>query len=449
MSLNDTTRQFIRENLNADVPTLALKKAPVGTDFSLALRQIAARQLLRKKVPQWAENEDLLFPAHLSIEQCSSEATAKYKANLLQGQSFADLTGGLGIDTYYILQRFQQTDYVERQAELSDLARHNFEVLNVRANVWNETAEEYLNHCEPKDCIFIDPARRDEHGRKTVSIADCTPDVSTLQDLLLQKAEKVMVKLSPMLDISKALKELRHVKEVHVVAVANECKELDFILERDYHGEVQFTCVNLLTHQPELHFTLEEERNCPCRMADGVSNYLYEPHPAVMKAGCFKLLTERFNVYKLHKNSNLYTSEQLVSDFPGRVFEVEGWAPYNKKVKPSLLSDVEKASIAVRNFPLTVAELRKSLKINDGDEIFLFATTLKGKEKVIIRTKKPPLTKRFLKSNKKDYLLSGMPNLVHQVWSYFDLMDFFTICVLFFNVLRATWASSLFLRSSS
>lgn len=388
MNLNEITKQFIRENLNADVPTLALKKAPVGTDFSLALRQIAARQLLQKKVPQWAQNEDLLFPAHLSIEQCSSEAAANYKADLLQGQTFADLTGGLGIDTYYISQHFQQTDYVERQPELCDLARHNFSVLNANVKAWNETAEDYLKDCEPKDCIFIDPARRDEYGRKAVSISDCTPDVTALQDFLLQKAEKVMMKLSPMLDISKALKELGHVKEVHVVAVANECKELDFILERDYQGEVSFHCVNLLTEQPEVCFTLAEERDCRCRMADGVSKYLYEPNPALMKAGCFQLLTERFSVSKLHKNSNLYTSEELVPDFPGRIFEVEGWAPYNKKVKQTLLHDVEKASIAVRNFPLSVAELRKVLKIGDGDAVYLFATTLKGEVKAVIRTKK-------------------------------------------------------------
>lgn len=391
MSLNDITRQYIRENLNADVPALALKKAPVGTDVSLALRQIEARQLMRKKVPSWSENEDLLFPAHLSIEQCSSEASAQYKAGLLQGQTFADLTGGLGVDTYFIAQQFQQADYVERQAELCGLAMHNYEVLKANVKVWNETAEEYLAHCEPKDCIFIDPARRDEHGRKTVSIADCTPDVSALQGRLLQKAEKVMIKLSPMLDISKALEELHHVEELHVVAVDNECKELVFILERDYQSEPQFVCVNLMTPQPVVCFTQEEERQCPSRLADGVLNYLYEPNPAVMKAGCFKLLTERFDVYKLHKNSNLYTSENLVPSFPGRIFEVEAWAPYNKKVKQSLLSNVERASIAVRNFPLSVVELRKSLKIGDGDETYLFATTLKGEEKVIIRTKKSRL----------------------------------------------------------
>ena len=386
--MNETTRQFIRENLNADVPTLALKKAPVGTDVSLALRQIEARQLLRKKAPSWSENEDLLFPAHLSIEQCSSEAAAKYKASLLQGETFTDLTGGLGIDTYYISQGFAKTDYVERQTELCDLVRHNFEVLKADVKVWNETAEKYISHCEPKDCIFIDPARRDEHGRKTVSIADCTPDVSALQDALLQKAEKVMVKLSPMLDINKALTELRHVKEVHVVAVANECKELDFVMERGYQGEVRFFCVNLLTNQPSVQFTLEEERETQCKLAEGVSKYLYEPNAALMKAGCYKLLTTRYDVLKLHKNSHLYTSEQWIPQFPGRVFEVEGWTPYNKKVKQTLLSDVTKASIAVRNFPLSVAELRKTLKISDGDETFLFATTLRGEQRILMRTKK-------------------------------------------------------------
>ena len=388
MNLNDITKQFIRENLNADVPTLALKKAPVGTDVSLALRQIAARQLLQKKVPQWAENEDLLFPVHLSIEQCSSEAAAKYKAGLLDGQTFADLTGGLGVDTFYISQRFRQTDYVEMQTELCDLARHNFAILKADVKVLNETAEDYLKRCEPKDCIFIDPARRDEHGRKTISISDCTPDVAALQDLLRQKAKRVLIKLSPMLDISKALEELCHVKEVHVVAVANECKELDFIMERDYQGEVHFVCVNLMTNQQELCFTMAEERNSTTRLADGVMKYLYEPNPALMKAGCFKLLTACFDVYKLHRNSNLYTSDRLILDFPGRVFEVQDWAPYNKKVKSTLLADVKKASVAVRNFPLSVAELRKNLKIADGDENYVFATTLKGEEKIIILTKK-------------------------------------------------------------
>ena len=388
MTLNEITRQFIRDNLNTDVPTLALRKAPVGTDVSLALRQIEARQLLQKKVPEWSTNEDLLFPAHLSIEQCSSEATARYKANLLKGNTFADLTGGLGIDTYYLSQQFQETDYVERQPELCALARHNFDILQTNIKVFNESAEDYLKHCEPKDCIYIDPARRDSHGRKTISIADCTPDVVTLQDLLLQKAETVMVKLSPMLDISKALEELKCVKEIHVLAVGNECKELVFIMKVGFSGQPILYAANLMTQQPIVSFTLEEERNCPLRIAESMGHYLYEPNSALMKAGCYKLLAHRFDVLKLHKNSHLYTSDTLFPDFAGRVFEIEGYAPYHKKVKQTLLADADKANLAVRNFPLGVDELRKTLKIKEGGEIYLFATTLRDGEKVIIRTKK-------------------------------------------------------------
>lgn len=388
MTLNNITKQFIRDNLNVDVPTLALRKAPVGTDFSLALRQIEARQLLQKKVPEWSDNEDLLFPAHLSIEQCSSEATARYKAQLLQGHSFADLTGGLGVDTYYLSQNFQQADYVECQPELCDLAKHNFSVLNADIKVWNETTKDYLNHCEAKDCLYLDPARRDNYGRKTVSIADCTPDVTDLQDILLQKAETVMVKLSPMLDISKALDELKSVKEVHVLAVNNECKELVFIMERGFSGQPTLFVTNLLTDQPMISFTLAEEHDCPLHVADGIRQYLYEPNAALMKAGCYKLLAERFGVLKLHKNSHLYTSDTLVSDFPGRIFTVESWAAYNKKVKNTLLNDLDKVNLAVRNFPLSVDALRKTLKLKEGGETYLFATTVRGEEKIIIRTKK-------------------------------------------------------------
>lgn len=386
--MNEITRQYIRDNLNNDVPTLALKKAPVGTDVSLALRQIEARQLLQKKVPEWSANEDLLFPAHLSIEQCSSEATARYKAGLWEGNTLADLTCGLGIDAYYLSQRFQETDAVERQPELCTLAQHNFEILQTRIKVHNETAEDYLQHCEPKDCIYLDPARRDQQGRKTVSISDCTPDVVVLQDLLLQQAETVMVKLSPMLDIAKALQELKCVKEIHVLAVRNECKELVFIMKRGYTGCPTLFAVNLMTQQPTVSFNLEKERNCSLQLSDGVGRYLYEPNAALMKAGCHKLLTHRFDVLKLHKNSHLFTSDILVPDFAGRIFEVEDWAPYNKKVKQLLLHDIDQANLTVRNFPITVDALRKTLKIKEGGDIYLFATTLRNEEKVLIKTKK-------------------------------------------------------------
>ena len=383
-----TTRQFIEAHLHDDVRELALKYRNAEVDMALALRQIEARQLLRKKVPSWSDNPDLLFPAHLSVEQCSSEATAQYKASLLQGNSFADLTGGLGVDCHFISQHFKEVDYVELNPDLCALAKNNFNVLGSTITVQNIPAEAYLNNCKPVDCIFIDPARRDNYGRKTVSIADCTPNVIELQDQLLQKARKVMVKLSPMLDISKALEELRHVSEVHVVAVANECKELLFLLEQDFEGTPVITCVNLQTEQPQIRFSPDEERHCEGGTTEAIHHFLYEPNAAVMKGGCYKLLTQRFGVQKLHRNSHLYTSDQLVADFPGRIFTVDDWAPYNKKIKQTLLASVKKASIATRNFPISVADLKKNLKIADGDEIYLFATTLAKEQKVIIYTHK-------------------------------------------------------------
>ena len=383
-----TTRQFIEAHLHDDVRELALKYRNAEVDMALALRQIEARQLLRKKVPSWSDNPDLLFPAHLSVEQCSSEATAQYKASLLQGDSFADLTGGLGVDCHFISQHFKEVDYVELNPDLCALAKNNFNVLGSTITVQNIPAEAYLNNCKPVDCIFIDPARRDNYGRKTVSIADCTPNVIELQDQLLQKARKVMVKLSPMLDISKALEELRHVSEVHVVAVANECKELLFLLEQGFEGTPVITCVNLQTEQPQIRFFPDEERHCEGGTTEAIHHFLYEPNAAVMKGGCYKLLTQRFGVQKLHRNSHLYTSDQLVADFPGRIFTVDGWAPYNKKIKQTLLAGVEKASIATRNFPISVADLKKNLKIADGDEIYLFATTVAKEQKVIIYTHK-------------------------------------------------------------
>ena len=389
-----TTKQFIAEHLNDDVHELALKYSNAKFDMALALRQIEARQLLRKKVPSWSENEDLLFPPHLSIEQCSSEATAQYKASLLHGDSFADLTGGLGVDCHFISKNFQTTDYVEINQELCALAEHNFMSLRgVSATkqstmIHNESSETYLSHCEFKDCFFIDPARRDTYGRKTVSITDCTPNLLEIQDLLLQKARQVMVKLSPMLDISKALRELRCVKEVHVVAVANECKELLFVLESGYEDDPSYVCVNLQTDQPVVRYNASDSCHCEGGTTEAIHKYLYEPNAALMKAGCFSLLSYRYGIQKLHPNSHLYTSGQFVTDFPGRKFEVIGWAPYNKKIKPTLLADVTKASIAVRNFPLSVAELRKSLKIADGDEVYLFATTVADDQKIIIKTRK-------------------------------------------------------------
>lgn len=385
--MDDVTRQFIKEHLYEDVHDLALRKTPAGVDKTLALCQIKARQHLSSKVPSWSDNPELLFPPHRSIEQCSSETTARYKADLLQGNTLVDLTGGLGIDSFFVSQNFQQAVYVEQSLELCQLARHNFEVLRRPITVCHATAEAYLESCPPVDAFFLDPSRRDQHGRKMVSISDCTPDVVALQDLLLQKASRVMVKLSPMLDISKALGELDHVKEVHVVAVANECKELLLVMEPAFKGQPSCTCVNLNSCQPAVTFMMGGPRASKASV-DGPMRYLYEPNAALMKAGCFGVLEDRFQVRSLHPNSHLFTSDLLLMDFPGRVFEVEDWMPYNKRIKQTLLQGVDNANIAVRNFPMSVDDLRKSLKINDGGDVYLFATTIVNKGKGMIRVRR-------------------------------------------------------------
>ncbi len=386
--MNAATKQYIEQHLNDDVNLLALKKAPTDVDLPTVLHQIEARQLLAKKVPSWSQNEDLLFPARLAIEQCSSEATATYKASLLGGNRFLDLTGGLGIDSCFISAKFQHADYVERQPELCELARHNFEVLGTNVTVHNAAAEDYLNDTDPVDWIFIDPARRDVYGRKMVSVADCSPDVIQLQDLLLTKATHVMVKLSPMLDITQALSELHHVEEVHVVAVNNECKELILIMKRDCNSATKLFCVNLLSEQETISFTIDEESACPLSLADGVMRYLYEPNAAVMKGGCFKTIASAYGMSKLHRNSHLYTSENLVTKFPGRIFEVRDCVPFNRNSRRLLPQDGSKFSISVRNFPLSAEQLRKLLKLKDGDECYLFATTIKNDSKVLILCKK-------------------------------------------------------------
>lgn len=274
---------------------------------------------------------------------------------------------------------------MEQQPLLAELAGKNFASLNADIVVHNCPAETFLEQSAPVSAIFIDPARRDNSGRKMVSISDCTPDVAALQHTLLAKAPNVLIKLSPMLDIAVVLRELQHVKAIHVVAVDNECKELLVELERHYTAEPVLHAVNLTAAQTE-HFTFRpsEERHTLPTLAAGVGRYLYEPNAALLKAGAFRTIAHRFGIDKLHTNSHLYTGDTLQNDFPGRRFEVEAVVPFKSKLKPADLRHTDKACIAARNFPLSVADLRKVLKIGDGGDTFIFATTLRDNSKVLI-----------------------------------------------------------------
>ena len=392
MQLSPETLRFIEENSRADVRSLALqaKKYP-KVDMAMAVVQIAGRQIAEAKVPTWYRTEGLLYPKHLSMEQCSSEATAIYKASLVEGETFADLTGGFGIDCSFLSRKFKKADYVERQAELCELAKHNFPLLGLNILVHNEDGVEYLKQMNPVDVLFLDPARRDGHGGKTVAISDCEPDVSALEDLLVEKARKVVVKLSPMLDLSLALKTLKYVQEVHIVSVNNECKELLLILQKTSNpSNVSIHCeqiVNACEHQHYV-FTQEQERMSDCPLANEVEAYLYEPNASILKAGAYRSLTQAYPVKKLHTSSHLYVSPHFIEDFPGRRFQVEAVSGFGKKELKDFLQGMEKANLTIRNFPSSVADLRKRLKLKEGGEDYFFATTLADESKVIIKCKK-------------------------------------------------------------
>ncbi len=391
--MEQETLDFIREHAGDDVRTLALqsRKYP-GVDIPAAIVQIAGRQAAQEKIPSWAATEGILYPRHLSLEQCSSEATARYKASILSepGGSLADLTGGFGIDCAFLSAGFARAEYVERQEELCRIAAHNFPLLGLNhLTVHHADGIEYLQQIEPVDALFVDPARRNEHGGKTVRIADCEPDVSQLEELLLAKARQVLVKLSPMLDHSLAMQELRHVAQAHIVSVNNECKELLLLLQQEPVPEIPIHCINLTPKGDQAFvFTREEEQVAGCRYTSALGTYLYEPNASLLKAGAFRSIAHTYKVSKLHPNSHLYTSDDLIESFPGRAFRIRSHGSFNKKETKELLDDTRKAHLTVRNFPATVADLRKRLKLSEGGDVYLFATTLADESKELIRCEK-------------------------------------------------------------
>lgn len=394
IQISPKTQLFIREHSSDDVRALALqaKKHP-DIEMPTAITQIAGRQVAAEKIPSWREIEEIYYPKHLSLEQCSSEITARYKARLLQGDSLTDLTGGFGIDCSFLAAGFKSATYVECQKELCEIAAHNFPILNLNhINVRNEDGVAYLQVMSPVDCIFLDPARRNAYGGKTVAISDCEPNVAELEKLLLNKANRIMIKFSPMLDISLALKELKHTQEVHILSVNNECKELLILLGQTLPAEVAIHCVNLFTKetQEEQHFifTREQEQRSECTYTESLENYLYEPNTSLLKAGAFRSIAATHLVRKLHPNSHLYTSDTFIENFPGRIFHIVSQCNFNKKEIKENLTDLRKANITVRNFPATVTELRKRLHLTEGGDTYLFASTLNNGQKIIIRCEK-------------------------------------------------------------
>ena len=404
MTSDPETRQFIATHRHEEVHKLALQAGRYkNIDLPFALAQIAGWQKASTKIPAWAQTEGQLYPPHLSLEQCSSQATAQYKARLLAGyplenrDHLTDLTGGFGVDCAFLSPLFRHTDYVERQEELCRAAAHNFPLLgqgHIRIHCCD--AVDYLKQMAPCDVVFIDPARRDCHGGKTVAISQCEPDVSALESQLLDKARVVLIKLSPMLDLTLSLMQMRHVGQAHLVAVQNECKELLLLLSREADTspeQVPIHCINLSADgdapaNAPFVFTRRDEQQSPCTYATEVNRYLYEPHAALLKAGAFRSLSAHYKVDKLHPNSHLYTSATLVQGFPGRCFRVENVCRPEAKELRRIIGPEAKANLSVRNFPMTVADLRRKLKLTEGGDFYLFATTLADHRKALLVTRK-------------------------------------------------------------
>lgn len=394
MGLSATIKSFVREHENDDIRALALQaRRYPDVDMQLVIQQIAGRQIAKEKIPEWYKYEDVIYPKHISLEQSSSQATAVYKARLCKGDSMVDLTGGLGIDFSFISQQFDQAVYVEQQSYLVELASHNFSVLNLKnTKVINEDATEYLRKMQKVNLIYIDPARRDSVGRKTVCIEDCTPNLIEIEDLLDKKAGQVMIKLSPMLDISLALRTLRNVSDVHIISVNNECKELLFIKDNQQTNRTtSLHCVNIQNNSTDkFSFTKEEEEQTVINYisTSSLNRYLYEPNASIIKAGAYKSTAKAFGIIKLHASSHLYTSENLLEDFPGRKFEIQSIFSLNKKEIKKHLHNIKQANITTRNFPLPIQEIRKKTGLKDGGDVYIFATTLADEKKVLILCKK-------------------------------------------------------------
>ena len=389
--MNEETREFIQQHQDDDIRVLALKgtKDP-EVDLAFAFQQIDGRKRAQEKLPSWAAIESIVWPPHLSMEQCSSERTARYKAKVAgSGKSLVDLTAGFGVDAAFIAKGFQRTVCVELQPELCAVLKENFTLLGLhQIEVVNGNGVDYLHTMAPADLIFIDPARRDEHGGRTYGIADCTPNVLEIIDELLAKAQRVMIKLSPMLDWRKAVDDIgkEHVTAVHIVSVNNECKELVVEVKRGKGEEVKVVCVNLLSDGSEERFEFDAQSSSTALHPStslpfhsftlSPFHFLYLPNASLMKAGCFDLLASRYGVEQADVNSHLFLSDGRVESFPGRGFIIDRVTSMNKRDLKEALSGITHANIAVRNFPMSAVELRRRLKLRDGGDTFIFATTV-------------------------------------------------------------------------
>ena len=382
--LNPEIQKFISANLAANSTQLAFQKNPFpNVDWKEIINQIVAKQKVKDKLPSWYTTENIFYPSKISLEQTSSEKTADYKASLVSGERLIDLTGGFGVDDFYFSKKVKQVIHCEINEELSKIVAHNFgqlKVTNCNCIIGDSTAIlEDLN--QKFDWIYIDPSRRNDAKVKVFMLKDCTPNVPELMDFYFKYSANIIVKTAPILDITAGLLELKNVKEVHIVAVDNEVKELLWIIEKGYVNAIAIKTINLFKNSMETFETIFSEMELLVTFSLP-KKYLYEPNSAIMKSGAFNAVATKYSLDKLHPNSHLYTSENLI-DFPGRIFEIEKTIPYHKTEMKAALVD-KKANVTIRNFSESVENIRKKWKIKEGGNLYTFFTTDQNDDKIVL-----------------------------------------------------------------
>lgn len=383
--INSDIQNYINQNLNSDLNKLLLKKSPFSdVTMQEIVQQIKGKKTAEKKFP-FLLQDGIIFPPNLNLEQASSQSTAEYKAQNLKGKSFLDLTCGFGIDAYFLSKNFDEVTLIEQNPELISIVENNWKTLERKANFINENLEEFLNGLrEPQtdnfqkfDVVYLDPARRDQQNKKKFLLEDLSPNLLEIEDKLHSISDKIIVKLSPLIDISYLISELKNITEIQIIAVRNEVKELVLIIENNQSTDNQqpttIKCINLESNEPEFSFNFNDEKSAKSEFSESL-NFLYIPNNSILKAGAFNMISEQFGLKKLHPNTHFYTSEHKIENFPGRVLEIE-------KIEAKDLKKGERFNIVSKNYPLKPEEIKKKYKLNDGGIHYLiFTQSVNGKE---------------------------------------------------------------------
>lgn len=376
--------KLIEENHHLALDRILYLAAKKKLDGIFIANQIKGRKKIEDKVPSWRDFP-LIYPITISLEQCSSEKTAIYKSSLIKGESIADLTGGFGVDTYFLNKSFKKSIYCELNSELFEIVNYNFEKLNCNIEVNKKNGIEFIQELKGNlDCIYIDPSRRNEKKERVHQLEDYSPNIIKHSDLLFSKASTLLIKTSPFLEPKDVISKLKFIKEIHIVSVKNDCKEVLYLLHKGHQGTIKVHAIDLET---ENKFTFEYEDELKKCELNNPLKYLYEPNSAILKAGAYESVGTHYKLHKLNRNSHLYTSQEPIENFPGRRFQIIATTNYNFKEVSKYVSE-KKANISKRNFPYSTDEVRKKLKLKDGGDTYLFATTLKDNKKAIVICRK-------------------------------------------------------------